>query len=46
MRALWTFLMQNKVWWIAPSVILLLLLLLIAWLGRGESGSMFAYSLF
>ena len=44
-REFWTFIRENKMWWIVPIVFVLLLLGVIVWLG-GTSAAPFIYTIF
>jgi Family of unknown function (DUF5989) len=46
MRDFWQFLMENKAWWITPTVLVLVLLVALIWSTSGDQIAPFVYSLF
>lgn len=42
----WSFLAQNKKWWLLPIVIVMLLLGTLFWLSAGSAATPFIYTLF
>lgn len=46
MREFWKFLMENKAWWITPTVVILGGLVLLIVMTNGGSIAPFVYSLF
>lgn len=46
MKDFWTFLMENKVWWITPTVVILLGLVLLIALTADNALAPFVYALF
>ena len=46
MEDFWKFLMENKVWWITPTVIVFVGLIVLVWATEGSSIAPFIYSLF
>ncbi|MFH0945466.1 MAG: DUF5989 family protein [Planctomycetota bacterium] len=46
MGEFWKFLMENKAWWITPTVVIILGLVALIWLTDGESIAPFVYNLF
>lgn len=46
MREFWQFLMENKAWWITPTVVILLGLVALIVMTNGGSIAPFVYSLF
>lgn len=46
MRDLWRFAMENKIWWLAPIVLVGIGLAVLVWLGAGESLSSSIYNIF
>lgn len=46
MSEFWKFLMENKIWWITPIVVILLGLVLLIWSTDGSAIAPFVYALF
>jgi len=46
MKDLWRFAMENKVWWLAPVVLVALAVAVLLWLGAGDSLSSTLYNIF
>lgn len=46
MSEFWKFLMENKIWWITPIVVILLALFALIFLTQGEGIAPFVYALF
>jgi hypothetical protein len=46
MREFWKFLMENKVWWITPMVVILVGLVFLIYVTQGDAIAPFVYTLF
>jgi hypothetical protein len=46
MSEFWDFLMENKAWWITPTVVIVLLLAVVIYFTSGDAIAPFVYSLF
>ncbi len=46
MASFWRFLMENKVWWITPTVLVIVLLVALIFFTGGNQIAPFVYSLF
>ena len=46
MRSFWRFLMENKVWWITPTVLVIVLLVALILMTGDKQIAPFVYSLF
>ena len=46
LRETWDFLMERKVWWLAPMIIMLILLGILVVLGQSSAVSPFIYAFF
>ena len=46
LREFWAFVWENKIWWMAPTFLILSFLVVVIWLTSGQAITPFFYALF